>query len=92
MRGGTAKFDTPYDSPLRAILKTENRLVLRPIRAISLQSFKIRIGFIKHILSYSTSKLKDDGLYLIAMSYEASASSRRSRAFKRFPFPKYASE
>jgi len=30
-RGGTAKFDTPYDRPLRAILKTENRLVLRPV-------------------------------------------------------------
>jgi hypothetical protein len=29
------------------------------LRAITLQSFKIRIGFIKHILSYSKSKLRD---------------------------------
>jgi hypothetical protein len=29
------------------------------LRAITIQSFKIRIGFIKHILSYSSSKLKD---------------------------------
>jgi hypothetical protein len=26
-RGGTAKIDTPYDSPLWAILKTENHSV-----------------------------------------------------------------
>jgi hypothetical protein len=30
-RGGMAKIDTPYDSPLWAILKTENHLVLRPV-------------------------------------------------------------
>jgi hypothetical protein len=30
-RGGATKIDTPYDSPLWAILKTENRLVLRPV-------------------------------------------------------------
>jgi hypothetical protein len=30
-RGGMAKIDIPYDSPLWAILKTENHLVLRPV-------------------------------------------------------------
>jgi hypothetical protein len=30
-RGGATKIDTPYDSPLWAILKTENHLVLRPV-------------------------------------------------------------
>jgi hypothetical protein len=30
-RGGMVKIDTPYDSPLWAIFKTENHLVLRPV-------------------------------------------------------------
>jgi hypothetical protein len=30
-RGGATKIDTPYESPLWAILKTENHLVLRPV-------------------------------------------------------------
>jgi hypothetical protein len=30
-RGGATNIDTPYESPLWAILKTENHLVLRPV-------------------------------------------------------------
>jgi hypothetical protein len=30
-RGGAAKIDTPYESPLWAIFKAENHLVLRPV-------------------------------------------------------------